>query len=59
MFDGFGRTYGRGLVYHHWFGTRLNEVSGLPETPEGRTREGLTNSKVALQAWLQESDLTP
>jgi len=53
LFDGFGRTYGDGLVYHHWFGTRVNPVAGLEETPEGRTRAGLYDSKAQLERWLR------
>jgi len=54
LFSGFGRTYGDGLVYHHWFGTRVNPVEGLAETPEGRTVTGLAESQRALEAWLRE-----
>ena len=57
MFDGCGQTYGRELVYHHWFGTRVNTIAGLEGTPEGRTREGLVGSMSALQAWLLERGL--
>lgn len=57
LFDGFGQTYGDHLIYHHWFGTRVNPAQGLEETPEGRTREGLARSQRALEAWLRERGL--
>jgi glycosyltransferase involved in cell wall biosynthesis len=54
LFGGFGQTYGGGLVYHHWFGARLNEFGGLAETPEGRTRRGLAESQELLETWLEQ-----
>lgn len=57
LFDGFGQTYGGGLLYHHWFGTRLNPAQGVEETQEGRTREGLQASLVAVEHWLREKSL--
>lgn len=57
LFDGFGQTYGDGLLYHHWFGTRLNQVEGELQTQEGRTRAGLQASQAAVERWLREQDL--
>lgn len=54
LFSGFGQTYGNELVYHHWFGTRVNPVAGMQETPEGRTTAGLARSQGVLLEWLSE-----
>jgi len=54
LFSGFGRTYGDELIYHHWFGTRVNPIAGMGETPEGRTTAGLAESQETLQSWLEQ-----
>lgn len=54
LFSGFGRTYGDELIYHHWFGTRVNPIAGMGETPEGRTTAGLAASQATLHDWLEE-----
>lgn len=47
----FGQTYGN-LIYHHWFGTRVNPWSKMEVTPEGRSRQGLQMSLLLLDDWL-------
>ena len=57
LFDGFGRTYGDGMLYHHWFGTRLSPHGGLSEVEGGRSRERLRASQASLQEWMTGREL--
>lgn len=57
LFDGFGKLYGDGLLYHHWFGTRLTAHGGVEQVNRGRNRERFFKSLVSLERWLRDANL--